>query len=390
MASVFYRLFFGNEGADQKRLDLFEQLTVRQEVDMMWEARLEMPVVMDAKGKWSGENEPFLQPYARVRVEVKVGDKPFVPLIDGPITEVVAPRDPQPGANTVTVVVHDDSVFLDQEDSVERFEDMADSEIASRLFSEVAQLSGPPDIEDTPPQPDNPTRITVQRGTKMQLLRRLARRHHMHAYVLPGPTPGASIGAFRTFPTATDGLPPLVLVGEDRNLERFDPRTDARRPADVRASVVSLLDKQIITSRASQTDATLQGDAPAVDAGANRPTRLLPPDHGDMVDLDQLTRGEADRLSLATDATGSVMPFYYKDVLSPYRLVPVKLSDSKLSGTYLLTRVTHTLNRSVYKQEFKARRNAASEEAPGAPGASALPQAAALFSVSFNIQGGIF
>ena len=390
MASVFYRLFFDNEAADQKRLDLFEEIKVRQEVDMMWEARLEMPVVMDARGKWSGEDEPFLQPYTRVRVEVKVGDKPFVPLIDGPITKVVAPRDPQPGANAVTLVVHDDSVFLDQEEKVERFEDMADSAIASRVFSEISQLSGPSDIEQTPPQPDNPARATVQRGTKMQVLRALARRHHMHAYVLPGPTPGASIGSFKAFPTATDGLPALVFVGDDRNLERFDPRTDARRPADVRAATLSLRDKRIITSRASQTDAPLQGDAPAVDAGANRPSRLLPPGHSDTVDLDQRTRAEAERLSLATDAIGSVMPFYYKSVLSPYRLVPVKLSDSKLSGNYLLTRVTHTLNRSVYKQEFRARRNAASDAASGAPGAPASPQAAAVFAVSFNIQGDIF
>jgi hypothetical protein len=389
MASVFYRLFFDNEAADQKRLDLFEQITVRQEVDMMWEARLEMPVVMDAQGKWSGESEPFLQPYVRVRVEVMVADKPWVPLIDGPITEVVAPRDSQPGANTVTVVVHDDSVFLDKEEKVERFDKKSDSEIASQLFSEIPQLSGPPQVEQTPAQPDNPTNSTVQRGTKMQVLRALAQRHHMHAYVLPGPAPGASIGAFKKFPTATDGLPELVLVGTGRNLERFDPSTDARRPADVRAATLSLRDKKIITSSSAQTDAPLQGDAPAVDAGANRPSRLLPPGHSDTVDLDQRTKAEADRLSLATDATGSIMPFYYKGVLTPYRLVPVKLSDTKLSGDYLLTRVTHTLNRSVYKQEFRARRNASSAAA-AAPGAPASPQPSASVSVSFNIQGGVF
>ncbi|HEX5707544.1 MAG TPA: hypothetical protein VFX96_09630 [Pyrinomonadaceae bacterium] len=390
MASVFYRMFFDNQPADQRRLDLFEEIVVRQQVDMMWEARLEMPVVMDALGKWTGEDEPFLQEYARVRVEVKVGNKPFVPLIDGPITERVAPRDPQPGANSVTIVVNDDSVFLDQEDSVERFDDLADSEIAASMFSDTAQLSGPPDIEDTPPQPDNPARASVQRGTRIQLLRALARRHHMHAYVLPGAQPGASIGAFRSFPAAIDGLAPLIFVGDKRNLERFDPRTDARRPADVRAATLSLRDKRIITSRASASDATLLGDAPAVNAGGNRPSRLLPPGHSDTVDLDRRTRGEVERLSLATDATGHVMPFYYKDVLSPYRLVSVQLSDSKLSGTYLLTRVTHTLNRSVYKQEFSARRNAASEAAPGAAGALASPQAAVSAAVSFNTQGDIF
>lgn len=390
MASVFYRMFFDNQPADQRRLDLFEQVVVRQQVDMMWEARLEMPVVMDARGRWSGEDEPFLQEYARVRVEVQVGERPFVPLIDGPIIERLAPRDPQPGTSTVTLVVSDDSVFLDQEEEVERFDNEADSDIASRIFTDTAQLSGPQQVEQTPAQPDNPTRAIVRRGTRMQLLRRLARRHHMHAYVLPGAQPGASVGAFRTFPKTADGLPPLVLAGERRNLERFDARTDARRPADVRAATLSLRDKRITTSRASSTDAQLLGDAPAVASDRHRPSRLLRPGHGDLVDLDQRTRAEADRLSLAIDATGSVMPFYYGDVLSPYRVVPVELSDTRLSGAYLLTRVTHTLNRSVYKQEFSARRNAASSAAPGAPGAPASPQPAAALAVAFNIQGDIF
>jgi hypothetical protein len=383
-------MFFGNEAADQERLDLFEEITVNQEVDMMWEARLSMPVVMDAKGKWSGESEAFLQPYARVRVEVSVGGKAFVPLIDGPITEVVAPRQREPGASVVTLVVNDDSVFLDREEAVERFEDVPDSDIAERLFSDIAEIGRPPDVEPTPPQPDNPARVVVQRGTKMQILRTLARRHDMHAYVLPGATPGVSVGAFKTFPTTTDGLPALILGGEDRNLERFDPRTDARRPAEVRAATLSLRDKRLTTSRSGQTDATLQGDSPAVAPGAGTPSRLLPPGHSDTIDLDRRTRAEAERLSLATEATGSVIPFYYTDVLTPYRMVPVRLSDSKLSGNYLLTQVTHTLNRNVYTQTFTARGNAFSDAAPGSAGAASVPQAAAAFAVSFNVQGDIF
>lgn len=389
MATIEYRMFFGNEPADRNRLDLFEEITVSQQVDVMWEARLKMPVVMDEKGKWKNEDEPFLQPYARVRVEVKVGETPFVPLIDGPITEVVAPRNPHPGKSDVTLVVHDDSVFLDQEEKLERFEDMTDSEIAERVFSEIPQLGGPPQIEPTPPQPDNPTRVVVQRGTKIQVLRALARRHHMHAYVLPGAVAGESVGAFRAFPTATDGLPALTLAGEGRNLERFDPRTDARRPADVRAATLSLRDKRITTSRSGQSGATLQGDRPAVDAGADRPSRLLPPGHSDTVDLDRLTSGEAERLSLATEVTGSVRNFCYKGVLTPYRLVPVKLSDSKLSGKYLVTKVTHTLNRSLYTQSFTLRGNAFTEGS-GTAGAPASPTASAVAAAAFNTQGGVF
>ncbi len=386
MATVEYRLFFDNEPADQERLDRFEQLVVEQEVDMMWEARLEMPVCVDDKGRWDGEKESFIQPYTRVRVEVKVGERPFVPLIDGPITEVVTPRDSQPGRSSVTLVVHDDSVFLDQEESITPFQNKSDSEIAEQIFGDV--LTGTPDVEPTPPQPDNPTGSVIQRGTQMQILRALARRHGMHAYVLPGEEPGQSVGAFKAFPTQPDPeLPMLILLGEDRNFTSLNLRRNARGPANVRAATLSIRDKRITTASAAPSDAQLMGDAPAVQGGANTPTRVLPPGQNDLVDINDRTRDEASKLSLASRATGEVLPFCYGGVLRPYRVVPLNVSDSDLSVNYLVTKVTHTLNRSTYMQSFSIRGNAVSVAAGGSMGA---PQASASFSVSFNIQGSIF
>jgi hypothetical protein len=382
MPAVEHRMFFDNDPADQERLDKFEEIVVEQEVDMMWEARLKMPVRADGAGHWEGEDESFVQPFTRVRVEVHVGEGAFVPLIDGPITEVFAPRDSQPGQSSVTLVVHDDSVLLDREESVALYEGMTDSDIARQLFGDV--LTGPPDIEDAPAQPDNPSNVVVRRGTRMQLLRTLARRHGMHAYVLPGDNPGQSVGSFKTFPTAADpDLPTLVLLGEGRNLARFEARRNARGPANVRAATVSVKDKRVITSSAAPSDATLMGDAPAVAAGSDTPTRILPPGQNDVVDLDSRTRGAASNLSLASEATGRVLPSCYGGVLRPYRVVPVNVSDSNLSVNYLITQVRHTLNRSLYEQSFTARSNAVST-APGGP------QASAIASAGFNVQGSIF
>ena len=386
MATVEYRLFFNDEPADQERLDLFERIVVEQEVDVMWEARLEMPVCVDDKGHWDGEKEDFLQPYTRVRVEVKVGEKPFVPLIDGPVTEVVTPRDSQPGRSSVTLVVHDDSVLLDQEESIADFPNKSDSEIAEQIFGDV--LTGKPDVEKTPPQPDNPTNVVIQRGTQMQLLRALARRHDKHAYVLPGEEPGKSVGSFKTFPTEPDSeLPMLILLGEDRNFTSLNLRRNARGPANVRAATLSIKDKKITTGRAAPTDAQLMGDAPAVAAAGNTPTRVLPPGQSDLVDVNDRARAAASKLSLASRATGEVLPFCYGGVLRPYRVVPVNVSDSDLSANYLLTKVTHTLDRSNYKQSFSMKGNSVSKAAGGSMGA---PQASASFSISFNIQGSIF
>ena len=95
----------------------------------------------------------------------------------------------------------------------------------------------------------------------------------------------------------------------------------------------------------------------------------------------------ASKLSLASKATGEVLPFCYGGVLRPYRVVPVNVSDSDLSANYLLTKVTHTLDRSNYKQSFSMKGNSVSKAAGGSMGA---PQASASFSISFNIQGSIF
>ena len=58
---------------------------MEQEVDKAWEARIEIPICVDENGNWTGEDEDFMRSFSRGRVEIKIGDDPFVPLVDGPI-----------------------------------------------------------------------------------------------------------------------------------------------------------------------------------------------------------------------------------------------------------------------------------------------------------------
>ena len=48
-------------------LDLVERITVEQEVDIAWEARLEVPICTDESGAWSDENASLLTQVRRVR-----------------------------------------------------------------------------------------------------------------------------------------------------------------------------------------------------------------------------------------------------------------------------------------------------------------------------------
>ena len=386
MAAVEFRLFFDNEPADQSRLDQVDSIVVEQQVDMAWEARLSIPVCVNGDGVWEGEEEAWMRPFKRVRVEVKVGQAGFVALIDGPIVGHDNARSTIPGTSVVTLVVHDDSALLHRQHKISRFTG-SDSEIAAQIFDQ-AQLGALPSIDDTPSRTDSPFEETLQSGTDMQMLRNLVRRNPgWHGYVLPGAQPGQSIGCFKRLPTKTDGLPALVLLGEGRNLANFDLRNNARSPAQVQGATLSLKDKKIVSATSSYRDASLLGDEPALPAGSGETVRRLPPGQSGRQDLDGVAAGAAADSGYSAEATGSVLPLCYGGVLSPYRAVDVRLSDSALSAPYVIFKVTHSLTRSEYTQAFTVRGNAVS--ASSATSAS-KPQASASLSVSFNVQVGIF
>jgi hypothetical protein len=97
--------------------------------------------------------------------------------------------------------------------------------------------------------------------------------------------------------------------------------------------------------------------------------------------------GAAQTSAYSIEATGSTLPLCYNGVLTPYRMVSVRVSDSRYSTDYVIFKVTHTLTRSHYTQTFTLRGKAVSEK----KGASATsPAASASVAASFNIQVSIF
>ncbi len=363
MATIEYTIFFDSKQADQTLLDKVDEVKVVQQVDQAWEARLKIPVSVNNDGKWEGEEEAWMRPYNRVRVEVKVGDAAPVALIDGPVVGFEGERSTQPGKSVVTMVVHDDTAFLNREDELAFYQTGTDSDIAREIFSKASDITGPIEIDPVPAQPDNPSSVVAQRGTKIQILRSLAGRHRRwHAYVLPGPVAGQSVRAFKKFPLRPDGLPALFLLGPERNLASFNATNNHAEPRDVTASTLAIKNKNIVTKTASLSDAALVGAEAANKENKKRSTYRLPPGQNDSVDLDSAVQGEVDRSSYSIVATGSVIPFGYNSVLSPYRAVDVVISDNPYSSTYVLTRVVHNLTRSVYTQEFTAISNSTSAD----------------------------
>lgn len=387
MATIEYKMWIDGTSATQEQLEKVDEIVVDQAVDRAWEARIKIPVCINNEGKWDGEGEPWMKPFTPIRLEVNAGDGKFVPLIDGPVVGVDSARSAQPGKSVITIVVHDDSALLNREAKVDVQQGKSDSDLARQIFTD-SSLSGTPEIDDTLPQTNETTNAAVQNGTPMQYLRELVRRHpEWHAYVLPGKNPGESIGCFKKFPTETDGLPEMVLIGTDRNIQTFNVNNKAQGPRSVTAASLPLDHSSPQTSTFSFRESTLMGDPPATASGAPQATSRLPPGQSDRVDLDEATRGAATTSAFSLEATGSIVPFCYPAALSPYRWVLVKLSDSQFSTKYLITQVTHTLTRSIYTQSFSMKGNGVTAAAGGN---SSGPQASANMSVSFNVQVSIF
>jgi hypothetical protein len=364
MARIEFRLFLENTAATREQLDAVDEITVEQRVDAAWEARATYPLRVDAKGAWQGADEPWMQPFARWRLEVRIDGKPWVPLIDGPVVSRQSPRDAEPGRSTLTLVVQDDSVLLNREQGSEPLEGTL-TEVVAQLFDHEAIAST--DIEE--PETgggDGMTPCTQRRGSNMQLLRQLARQADMHAYVLPGENPGESLGCFKAFPTEAGDLPTLSLLGAERNLDQFQVNGDHQGPARAHASSLSFVDKSVTVAETGPGDLRVLGAEPSP-AGTREASILAPPAWGGVTDPTTRATAAGRRASRATEATGSVRGGRYAGVLRPYQAVRVAGVKDTESGTYVVKQVTHSLTRSEYTQAFTLVRDAVSAPAGAAP-----------------------
>jgi phage protein D len=258
-------------------------------------------------------------------------------------------------------------VLLNRDEEVRLFEDMTPSDIVTDLFQQYGLT---PEVDNVPGPSGGLSRVIVQRGTAMQLLRELARRHGMFVYVRPGDTPGNSVGVFTRPQTTSSDLPEILVLGANRNVNAFSAYFDALRPLTSRANSVRITDQTLLSSEAAASALSPQGDE-AVHDIVTPGVALLARTREDSVDLDAATAAAVDHSSWAYAARAEVVADMYAGVLSPYNVITVSGAGGHLSGDYLISRVTHLLNDENYKQQFTLRRNARSRGGSGGAGSSA-------------------
>lgn len=354
MGEVRFRIWFGDNAASEDELRRVEQIEVTQEMDAIWEAQLEMVVCLDESGKWLHWPGDTGAPFSRVRVEIDIGNGRFAPLIDGPLVSIDASLSALPGRSTATMVVRDDSAFLNRDEETEPpFENRRDSEIAEELFGRFPEIRETR-IEGTEVMPETTTR----RGTVLQFLRELAQANDRHAYVLPGEEPGTSIGCFLPDPTDAAGLAPLRLIGDGRNLANARVGEDPDGAERTVAQVLSVDDQGVTAFETSAADLGLMRDLPARPADLT-PRRLLPPGDNLRPDPAAAASGRARRAGYVYKLTSDVIPGCYPAVLAPYQKVRVDAGATPYSGDYLLTKIVHRITPSLYTQQIEAKTDSA-------------------------------
>lgn len=357
MSVAAFRLYFDNEPVAEEKLDLFDEIRVDQAIGMASEAELHMAISVDEEGYWSGMDESFVQPFRRIRVEVQIGEEDFVPLIDGSVVGQRFVLDASPNGSRMVLVVQDDSTLLNQEEKVTLFEDMKPDEIAGQLFQDYG-LNTETDSVDIPA--GGLERYVVQRGTAMQLLRELARRHGMYLYVKPAGNPGQSIGVLQRPDLTPADYPDLLLLGRERNINRFSAQFDGLRPTTAQAANVDITNQDLLSAETTRSDLEAQGDV-AVHSMLEPATTLLSRTREMGEDLDAATLAAVDHSSWAYSANAEVSADIYAGVLAPHKVITVTGAGGHLSGNWLITQVTHVIEGQSYKQEFGLRRNARSE-----------------------------
>lgn len=371
MALANLCVYLDDTPADENRLDLFREIRVDQAIGMAGEAELEIDLVLDDQGQWSMIEEEFAQAFRRIRIEVRMGKGEYSALIDGSIVAQRFELGADPGQSKLTLVVHDDSALLNQVESVALFEDQSPDQIAETLISDGGLTA---EVETVPSAGSAYTRYVVQRGTAMQLLRELARRHGMFTYVKPGDVPGQSIGVFARPSMVRGEASELLLIGEERNIHKFSVQLDALLPMAVRASNIRLSDSEILSSEASTASLEPLGAEAIHSSLAPQAVSLLNGTREEQNDLDAATAAAVNLSAFAYTATAEIDANDYDTVLSPYQVIAVAGPGGYLGGDYLISRVQHIINDSGYKQNLTLKRNARS----------------AGYSVGSELPGGIF
>jgi len=246
--SITYTLLISNSPASSELLEAVQEVQVENNCDMASIFRLRIAVGVGNTGDWTILSDDPFQPLTPVTTRMQVGTGLGEPLISGYVTSHHLEIKNEPGQSYLEVVGMDATALMNLEEKVAAWPNMADSDIASAIFGNYGFT---PRVERTQPVRQGDDVTTLQRGTDIRFLRRLAERNGFECYVETDPTLNADVGHFH--PPELQGTPqgPLsVNFGAETNVTSFTARYEMLKPTTAEASDLDIHTKSVQTGQA--------------------------------------------------------------------------------------------------------------------------------------------
>ena len=357
MTAVEYALLIDGMPASPELLAVIQQIEVEDNADMADMLRLRIAIgVNEGCCDWSFVDEDVFSRLAKIQISITV-ENLAEPLLVAHIIETSASFANQPGQSVLNVVAMDPTVLMNLEEKVKPWPDMADSDIATAVFTDRT-YGFVPVIEMTTWHRQEMEQKVIQRGTDIQFLRGLAQRNGCECYVEMSPLTGLVEGHFH--PPRIEQPPQGVLsvnMGEATNVNSFSARYDMLRPTTAQ---VTGLDVGTLSHQPAQAQDLAQAGLgqEATLGGSNRRRALLSQTGmGQTGELQTYAQAVADRSAWAITADGELNTVAYGSVLRAKRPVNVRGAGRQFSGTYYVEKVLHTFAGDSYTQRFTLRRN---------------------------------
>jgi phage protein D len=352
---VSYTLLIAKVPAPPALLDALQEISVDASTDEASVFRLRFGISQTATGDWTILELDLFRPLVPVSIRVQAGLGVPEAIINGYVSRLQITYAEEPGKSVLEVTGMDATLLMNLQEKVMPWPNLPDSAIAAAIFGQYAVV---PQIQPTSPSLVEPEGTTTQRATDIRFLRRLAQRNGFDCYVQPEPLTGIDFGYFQ--PPSLVGLPEVVLsvnMGEATNVTGFTIQYEMTRPTTALASGLDISTKSpqpAVAPAALQIPLGVEGTLLRVIP----PPIVRPADTGQMrtADLQLAAQAIVDRSTWVVVARGQVGSEL--GVLRPGKIVNIRGTGRVFSGSYYVTRVTHTITKENYGQSFEAKRNA--------------------------------
>lgn len=355
-------LTLGKVPAPGVMIDALQEVVVETALDVAGAFSLTFGLAPTEGGDWSTLLIDPFKPMMPIGIRIGTGGVPLPLAVLNGFATAQRARFAEGGKSVLEIRGIDITAVMNLEEKAKAWTGLPDGAIAAALFGQYAVV---PKVTMTTPRVVEPMGSTVQRGTDIRFLRRLARRNGFDCYVQPEPITGLDTGYFG--PPTTAGVASAVInvnMGSLTNVRDLEVRYDMARPTLAMALGLDTATKAPGVGVAPVSKlvpmgiepATLRAVAGAGVAGSMPMIRLAETGGATVAELQPSAQATVDRASFAVTVEGTTDESV--GVLRPGALIAVRGIGRLFNGLYQTTRCRVSVVDGHFEQRFTARRNA--------------------------------